>query len=79
MLDKVIDYFNSEYTNLVKVLECKRKGNGFKWATERELVNHTITICFAVAQFSQTIGVQYEEIKIKYEELKKMCENLLIK
>lgn len=77
MLEKVRQYFDRQYNDLVRCLERKKEGKGCEWATERELVNRTITDCLAVAQFSQTIGVKYEDVNKMYECLKKSCENLL--
>ena len=77
MLDKVRDFFNSQYNDLVRAITCRRQGNGYQWMTEREFVDRTITDCLAVAQFSQTIGVPYAEVNELYEKLKAMCEALL--
>lgn len=77
MLEKVRQYFNQEYNDLVRALEGRRNGTGYQWMTEQEFVNRTITDCLAVAQFSQTIGVKYEDVNKMYETLKKSCENLL--
>lgn len=77
MLEKVKQYFDRQYNDLVRCLERKREGTGYEWATERELVSRTITDCFAVAQFSETIGVKYEDVNKIYKCLKKSCENLL--
>lgn len=77
MREKVRQYFDREYNDLVRCLERKKEGKGFEWATEKEFVNRTITDCLAVAQFSQTIGVKYEDVNKMYECLKKSCEKLL--
>ena len=77
MLEKVRQYFDEQYNYLVKCLERKKQGQDYEFTTEKELVNETITKCSAVAQFSQIIGVKYEDVNKMYKCLKKSCENLL--
>lgn len=72
MLEKVKEYFESEYTDTVRSIERK-----YNWGTPKSFVERAITNCLAVAMFAQTIGVSFEEVDPIYNEYKAKLENLL--
>ena len=72
MLEKVKEYFESEYRDTVRGIE-----RNYVWTTPQKLVDRAIVNCLAVAQFSQTIGVTFAEVNALYDEYKEKLENLL--
>ena len=72
MLEKVKEYFEREYISTVRAIERK-----YSWGTPREFVNMGITNCLAVAMFSQSIGVKFEDLDPLYNEYKEKLEALL--
>ena len=72
MLEKVKEYFEREYIDTVRAIERK-----YSWGTPKEFVNMGITNCLAVAMFSQSIGVKFEDVESLYYEYKEKLEALL--
>ena len=72
MLEKVREYFERQYIDTVRAIERK-----YDWGTPKSFVERAITDCLAVAMFSQTIGVSFEEVDPLYNEYKAKLENLL--
>ena len=72
MLEKVREYFEREYISTVRAIERK-----YSWGTPQEFVKMGITNCLAVAMFSQTIGVKFEDLDPLYNEYKEKLEALL--
>lgn len=72
MLEKVREYFESQYIDTVRAIERK-----YDWGTPQKFVERAITDCLAVAMFAQTIGVTFEEVDPLYNEYKAKLESLL--
>lgn len=72
MLEKVREYFERQYNDTIRAIECD-----YEWGTPKEFVWRAITDCLAVAMFAQTIGVKFEEVNSLYNEYKEKLENLL--
>ena len=72
MLEKVKEYFEREYISTVRAIERK-----YSWGTPQEFVKMGITNCLAVAMFSQSIGVKFEDVDQLYNEYKEKLETLL--
>ena len=72
MLEKVKEYFESEYTDTVRAIERK-----YYWGTPKSFVERAITNCLAVAMFAQTVGISFEEVDPLYNEYKAKLEDLL--
>ena len=72
MLVKIASFFREEYISTEKYLKTTyAKGN------ERMVVEKAISRCLGVAQFSQRLGVAYEDVEPMYNYFKKQFENLL--
>ena len=72
VLEKVKEYFESEYADTVRAIERK-----YNWGTPKSFVERAITDCLAVAMFAQTLGISFEEVNLLYNEYKSKLENLL--
>ena len=72
MLEKVREYFEREYISTVRAIERK-----YSWGTPQEFVKMGITNCLAVAMFSQSIGVKFEDVNPLYNEYKEKLKALL--
>lgn len=81
-LELVKEYLDNEYKSTVRQFEWIDKGYSSFWSEKDKptLVNHTISMCFGVVMFAQSLeGVEFEDIDPLYEKYKKDLENLLTK
>lgn len=74
MKEKMIEYFNKEYEETVKLFANKPF-----WLNPKESVMNTAHRYLGVAMFIQTVdpSLSFEEVNIEYEKLRKKLENLL--
>lgn len=73
MLEKVREYYEKEYKEVKAILKMEIR---YEWVNPTKLVHASIQRCLGVAQFAQTVGVEYEELDC-YDEVKEKLEKLL--
>lgn len=64
ILEKVQEFFEYEYRDLVRLMESKPN-----WFNPKESVTYSIQRCLGVTQFVQLLGVKYEDLNC-YEEIR---------
>lgn len=69
---KVAQYFDDEYTRLVNLLD-----NAPDWLTPTEAVHNCLQRCLGVAEFAQTLSVQFCFVEQLMESQRERCYNLL--
>ena len=72
ILKKVQEYFESEYNEVLKLMD--RKPN---WFNLKESVNNAVSRCLGVAMFVQALGVKYDDLHC-YDEIHARFRQLLI-
>ena len=72
MLEKLKEYYKMEYEEVESIL--KREDRPF-WAEPNQVINNSIQRCLGVAQFIQTIGVDYKDLDC-YDEVREKLEIL---
>ena len=72
MLEKVKEFYESEYKATKLCIERQ-----VEWMTPAKLVDVALHQLVGVAQFSQTIGVSYEDISKLHEEYREKFGKLL--
>lgn len=72
ILVKVQEYFESEYNEVLKLMDRKPS-----WFNLKESVNNAVSRCLGVAMFVQALGVKYDDLHC-YDEIHARFRQLLI-
>lgn len=72
MLEKVKEYYKMEYEEVESLL--KGEDRPF-WAEPNQVIDKSIQRCLGVAQFIQTVGVDFKDLDC-YDEVREKLENL---
>lgn len=71
ILEKVQEFFESEYRDLARLMESKPN-----WFNPKECTTYAIQRCLGVTQFVQLLGVKYEDLNC-YEEIRGRLMDLM--
>ena len=72
ILEKVKQYFENEYNDVLKLMDRKPS-----WFNLKESVNNAVCRCLGVAMFVQELGIKYDDLHC-YDEIHARFRQLLM-